>query len=160
MSPKEEKIYAAGTRAAVVTMLKFCARQLGVDDLLTRAAGLLAEREQAHNALRRICARYGDLDWKETISLVDVLTNSLERHLDEAFSATNAPILVWTYDAAPERYRGLFPRTGDEDWIAVIPPGAREKDPGWAWEGTAFGRCGVAEHICEDGTRVLRGKHA
>ena len=73
--------------------------------------------------------------------------------------AMNA-IMVWPYHEAPQELRDLSTHGGDEDWVALIPTTAKEKEPLWAEDGTAFGRCDVQRCRLEDGTIVLIGAHA
>lgn len=68
------------------------------------------------------------------------------------------PILVWQFYDAPEKYQALSGHGGDEDWIAVLPPGADW--PMWAESGTRFGVCEVSKHELPDGCVVLIGAHA
>lgn len=53
-------------------------------------------------------------------------------------------IRVWNFYDAPEEFRSLSTNGGDEDWIAVLPPGYMEKHTLYA----GMGR--------EPGLRVLR----
>lgn len=67
-------------------------------------------------------------------------------------------IRVWEFDDAPQELRSLTTNGGDEDWIAVLPPGTSA--PMWAAEGTPFGCCCVDRHELPDGRVVLIGCHA
>lgn len=67
-------------------------------------------------------------------------------------------ILVWSFHAAPEKYRNLSPHGGDEDWIALLPPGMMI--PAWMDEGTAFGCFSVSETQLDDGHTIVIGAHA
>jgi len=67
------------------------------------------------------------------------------------------PILVWRFEDAPEELQRLSPHGGDEDWVAVLPPGVGW--PAWAEIG-AFGSKDVTAEILPDGRLVLIGAHA
>lgn len=71
---------------------------------------------------------------------------------------TPEPIKVWPFYDAPEEYQKLSGHGGDEDWLALLPPGSEH--PGWTYPGTAFGVCDVSEHHLPDGSIVLIGAHA
>jgi predicted secreted protein len=58
-----------------------CARELGEDDPLRKAAVYIAEREQAVAALRELCAEHGDNDWPDNLHLADIIRKRLGRHL-------------------------------------------------------------------------------
>jgi hypothetical protein len=87
MSEAEDKAYLAGRRAALVRTMQDCARQLGDDDPLAKAAACIEERESAVRALRAICAEHGDNDWPDNAYLVDVLEKHLRCWLDSAEEA-------------------------------------------------------------------------
>jgi predicted secreted protein len=82
MTEAEEKAYRAGQRAALVRVMQDCARQLGYEDPLAKAAALIAEREGAVRELRRLCAEHGDNDWPDDLHLVDVIDKHLGRYLE------------------------------------------------------------------------------
>jgi predicted secreted protein len=83
MTAEEERAYVAGRRAAMTRILMDCARELGYDDPLLKAATLIEEHENARAALRRICAEHGDNDWRDSEPLADVIADHLECYLDE-----------------------------------------------------------------------------
>lgn len=71
-----------------------------------------------------------------------------------------SPILVWSFAHAPKELRDLSTHGGDEDWVAVLPPGTHV--PEWMQPGTEFGICDVwkYEHPRRPGWRVFIGAHA
>ena len=68
------------------------------------------------------------------------------------------PIKVWSFYDAPEEYQKLSGHGGDEDWLALLPPGIEQ--PLWAESGTSFGVCDVSSHPLPSGQTVLIGAHA
>ena len=79
----KEAGYSAGRRSAYRTLLMQCARELGKGDPLTEAAAMMAELSDTKVALRRVCEKFGDIDYPENLYLADVVEKHLERHLDE-----------------------------------------------------------------------------
>jgi len=75
----EQPSWQAGNRSAWTQMLQQCVAALGEEG--RTQAGWLVEREEAIAALREICGRFGDNDWRENLSLADVIQNHLARHL-------------------------------------------------------------------------------
>ncbi len=67
-------------------------------------------------------------------------------------------IKVWPFHLAPKELQGLSGHGGDEDWLALLPPGVDH--PLWAESGTSFGRCDVSSHKLLNGYTVLIGAHA
>lgn len=84
MTDAEAKAHEAGRRAGLTRILMECARELGHDDPLLKAAALIAEREATVATLRRICADYGDNDWDSDLHLPDVIEKHLERYFDDS----------------------------------------------------------------------------
>ena len=82
MDEKDELNYELGNRAAWLSMLQSCLRQLGIDDEDAGRARWVSEREQTVAALRSVCERHGDNEWDEDLHLADVVSKHLERHLD------------------------------------------------------------------------------
>ncbi len=70
------------------------------------------------------------------------------------------PIKVWRFDDAPEEYRALSEHGGDEDWVALLPPGYVDDYIGWMEDGSSFGCCNVSSHTLPDGWQVRIGAHA
>lgn len=68
-------------------------------------------------------------------------------------------ITVWEWRSAPVALRDLSLHGGDEDYVALIPPGV-DPDPRWAWEGGNFGVCRVQRELLRSGHTVLIGAHA
>ena len=60
----------------------------------------------------------------------------------------NAPnhIRVWKWEDAPQELKDLSSHSGDEDWVALIPPKLANDYIPWMEEGTSFGCCSVSEH--------------
>ena len=73
------------------------------------------------------------------------------------WTPTHPAILVWRWADAPDELRALSGHGGDEDWVAVLPPGTER--PQWADSGTAFGVCDTEAHEFPDFT-VLIGAHS
>ena len=67
-------------------------------------------------------------------------------------------VVVWRFDEAPAELRRLSPHGGDEDWLAVLPPG--QTMPVWMAPGSAFGCCDVSEFELLDGSTVCIGAHS
>lgn len=91
-------------------------------------------------------------------SLSDGILIALSRV--EAALQTRDPkaVTVWRFDEAPIELRSLSTHGGDEDWLAILPPG--QTAPLWAAPGSQFGVCDVSEHELLDGSTVLIGAHA
>ena len=68
-------------------------------------------------------------------------------------------ITVWRFCDAPPELRGLSWHSGDEDWLAVVPPYLKDEWIPWLDTGS-FGRCNVSKHEREDGSTVYIGTHA
>lgn len=81
MTEQEEKAYLRGERAALVRIMTECARQLGYEDPLAKAAALIEEREQAKAKLREVCEEFGDPDFEDDLHLADIIDNHLLKHL-------------------------------------------------------------------------------
>ncbi len=81
MTAKEEKAYEKGHRAAATRIIMECARELGEDDPLRKAAHYIAEREQAIAALRELCAEHADNDWPDNLHLADIIRKRLGKYL-------------------------------------------------------------------------------
>ena len=76
-----ETDYISGSRAAWLSMLQTCLRELGVDDPAAGQARWVSEREQTVAMLRQVCERYGDNDWPDTLHLADVVDKHLGKYL-------------------------------------------------------------------------------
>ena len=76
-----ETDYISGSRAAWLSMLHTCLRELGVDDPVAGQARWVSEREQTVAMLRQVCERYGDNDWPDTLHLADVVDKHLGKYL-------------------------------------------------------------------------------
>lgn len=70
-----------------------------------------------------------------------------------------APIRIWPFDKAPQKWRELSQNGGDEDWIAEVDTGLIDV-PFFLEEGGRFGCCSVEKHEIEKGLTVLIGCHA
>lgn len=84
MTRNEERAYLRGRREALTRIMLGCARELGIgpNDVGTRLANLLREREEAVAALRHLCAEHGDTDFEDDLWLPDIVEKHLGRHLD------------------------------------------------------------------------------
>lgn len=80
MNENEENIYALGTRAAYVSMLRLCLKELGYSDV--DSLGWVVEREDAIRILREATKLLGDTNWNNDLSLGDIIEKHLVRHLD------------------------------------------------------------------------------
>ncbi len=67
------------------------------------------------------------------------------------------PIQVWRFHDAPKELRDLSPHGGDEDWVALVPPGYR--DAPWL-DCRHFGVSDTSEHELPNGNIVFIGAHA
>ena len=77
---QKEQTWLDGNRAAYRAILLECARHLGVDDPLAKAAELVAERQDAIIALRRVCEDLGlDNDWPDDLHLADIIEKHVHR---------------------------------------------------------------------------------
>ena len=74
--------YSRGHRAAWLSMLQTCLRELGVDDSAVAHSRWVIEREQTVAMLRQVCERHGDNAWDHTLHLADVVDKHLARHLE------------------------------------------------------------------------------
>lgn len=76
------------------------------------------------------------------------------------------PVLqVWKYEDAPEGFRELSPRDGDEDWLALVPPGmaADSGEVSWmSWYPNDQSRCHlrVVKHPKLPDLEIWIGAHA
>lgn len=68
-------------------------------------------------------------------------------------------IKVWRFEDAPKELQELSPHGGDEDWLAVVPPGLADQWIGWIEIGY-FGSCEVTSHPLPDGSVVRIGAHS
>jgi hypothetical protein len=78
----EDQEYMMGRRSAWLSMLDECLKNLGVDDPEVGKARWISEREDAIEALRRVCEEHGDNEWDEKLYLADVIEKHLENHLE------------------------------------------------------------------------------
>lgn len=69
------------------------------------------------------------------------------------------PILVWEFKDAPETYKNLSTSGGDEDWVAFVPKGYKDKYISWLESGTGFGVCDVQQIKVKDG-HIYIGCHS
>lgn len=76
--------YLAGRIRTLLNLLQHVSSELrGITGKAPpKAIALTAERFEAVNVLRELCARYGDNDWADDLHLADVLDKHLLRHLD------------------------------------------------------------------------------
>lgn len=91
-------------------------------------------------------------------NLTSAVVNALAVVQAAVDEADPKAVRVWRFDEAPEVLRTLSQNGGDEDWLAVLPPG--QTAPIWAAPGTSFGVCDVDEYSLVDGSTVLIGCHA
>jgi hypothetical protein len=83
MTDNEERAYETGSRATWLRLLRLCLKELG-HGAEVDAARLALELSETRQALRSVCAKFGDNEWDETEYLPDVVEKHLARHLDEA----------------------------------------------------------------------------
>jgi hypothetical protein len=81
MTEQEENAYLRGERAALVRIMTECARQLGYEDPLAKAAFLIEQIESAKAKLREACEEFGDPDFEDDLHLADIIDNHLLDHL-------------------------------------------------------------------------------
>lgn len=82
MDEKQEQVYIRGSRAAWLSMLQTCLRELGIDDPEAGKVRWVLEREATVAALRGVCENHGNNDWSDNLHLADVIEKHLERHLE------------------------------------------------------------------------------
>lgn len=90
----DERKWIDGNRAAFRHVMQHAMGELislGVPAKELEHVGLLAEHEAVRQALRFACAEYGDNDWPDNLSLVDVVNKHLLPHLDDARRKRRAP---------------------------------------------------------------------
>lgn len=84
--------------------------------------------------------------------------------LSNCYFPTKDAIKVWKFNDAPEYLRNLSNNGGDEDWLAVIPPGYKDEWIPWMESGSEFGCCCVDEYdypsLTLKGFKVRIGSHA
>jgi hypothetical protein len=80
-----ERGYITGHHAATIYLLQHVLRELEPDLAKTDPKVLLARRVAERGAtvlaLRELCARHGDNDWRDDAYLPDVIEKHLGRHL-------------------------------------------------------------------------------
>jgi hypothetical protein len=69
------------------------------------------------------------------------------------------PVKVWAFCEAPEELQRLSGHGGDEDWLALAPPGYKGHYLSWA-ECDHFGCASVEQHELADGSVVYIGAHS
>lgn len=74
---------------------------------------------------------------------------------EEALHEAGEPIRIWAWSDAPAPLRVLSRRAGDEDWVALVPPGMGP--PTWI---DRIGVYCVQETPLTDGSVVYIGAHA
>lgn len=77
-----DKNYALGSRAAWLTMMLTCLRELGYDDTEAQKVAWIVEREAAIQTLRSACEEFGDNDWTERLNLSDIIEKHLVRYIE------------------------------------------------------------------------------
>lgn len=76
-----EESYASGMRRALINMLQYCMKGLGVEDPWTQQARWVKERAELVEQLREVCTDWGDNDWADDLYLPDVIEKHLARQL-------------------------------------------------------------------------------
>ena len=76
-----EDSYEQGSRMAWRLMLQKCCQELGYDDPEAGKVRWIVERQEALNALRSVCADYGDNNWESSLHLADIIDKHLHRNL-------------------------------------------------------------------------------
>ncbi len=81
-----ERGYVEGRRRTLINQLSQTLSDLqgfqkAEDEPLIKLARAVQEREEAIQVLRRTCADFGDLDWKEDLHLSDIIDKHLVCHL-------------------------------------------------------------------------------
>jgi hypothetical protein len=98
------------------------------------------------------------------------IANELDRRnqvWDAVVNGTLPPpvLQVWRYEDAPEGFRELSPRDGDEDWLALVPPGMADVTGELWWMGwypNDESRCHlrVVKHPTLPDLEIWIGSHA
>lgn len=127
-----------------------------VEDWL-RANGRMPSPEAITNAMLAEAVAASTQQAEDTAKTLAMLVRAAQADAARRFDG-NA-IRVWCFYDAPEILRALSEHGGDEDWLALCPPGS-DQSPPWAEEGGAFGCCDVRRHELDDGSVVLIGAHA
>lgn len=81
------------------------------------------------------------------------------KRLEEILIGQEPPILVYSWDNAPAKFRALSKHGGDEDWVAFVPDAYKDKWIGWLESGSSFGCCDVSIDVVEGG-KVYIGAHS
>lgn len=82
MNEREEGIYERGSRAAWLSMLQLCLKNLGYKSEEGAKVAWISEREQAISMLRQVCEEHGDNEWPNDLHLADIIEKHLWRNLD------------------------------------------------------------------------------
>lgn len=84
---REEAAYLRGRKAVRREQLGEILRELDGEDLTLER--MIAERTDAIATLRRICDKFGDNDWSDTLHLSDIIDKHLGDHLYDRRSGKN-----------------------------------------------------------------------
>jgi hypothetical protein len=100
---RDERLWLAGSRSAIMSTLRHCLGQLGVaGDPRFERERLLIERGEVVAQLRKLCDEFGDNDWEEGDSLGDVIEKNLGGHLYEDFVLDEDEHEIEDYDGFDE----------------------------------------------------------
>lgn len=77
----DDAAYTNGSERAWLTMLGEAMKHLGYEHPAVQASKWAVERADTIIALRRICADHGDVDWDESLYLVDIIEKHLAPYL-------------------------------------------------------------------------------
>ena len=111
-----EEDYKRGSRAAWLSLLAECYRQLGYGSPETQNVCWVEEREATIAALRSACDAFGDNDWNETLNLADVVEKHLERHLHHKAKYLEGR-LVWEEN---QLKAAITPMKETKKWLRVL----------------------------------------
>lgn len=148
-----ERVILKGT-AESWQQANHCARR-AVEDWL-RTNGRMPSPEAITSAMLADAVAASTRQAEGTAKTLAMLVCAAQADFARKFEGT--AIRVWRFTEAPEILRALSGHGGDEDWLALCPPGS-DQSPSWA-EGDAFGCCDVSQHELDDGSVVLIGAHA
>lgn len=101
---------------------------------------------------------WGDEETPEETEARRICIEGAAAFVDSVGYMTDA-ILVFPFYDAPAALMALSRHGGDEDWLALVPPGPRFDYVAWLDYGS-FGCCSISEHRLPNGWRVHIGAHA
>lgn len=98
---------------------------------------------------------YANTNHEESSAFYDYERGYHELALQQA----RQPIRIWDFRDAPKDLKALSDNGGDEDWLALVPPCYRDRDPLWL-SSEQFGCSGVQVIERPNGFKVYIGSHS